>query len=202
MINLETPPGFRGLHPDVPVTVYDRHPPHWRQDGATCFVTFRLDDSLPQCKRDELRALRRDWDAHHHPPRSTQDWESYARQVTVKAEPWLDAGHGACYFGEWRFAEVLREAILFFHEQRYLVSCFTIMPNHGRLVIRPFPNHALEKILQVCKGYAASRVNRMLGEKGTSWQEESDDREPCAQCETPFFLGCPEGPKISYPNRA
>ena len=54
MINLETPPGFRGLHPDVPVTVYYRHLPHWRQDGATYFVTFRLDDALPQCKLDEL----------------------------------------------------------------------------------------------------------------------------------------------------
>ena len=176
MINLETPPGFHGMNPDVPVTVYYRHLPHWRQDNATYFVTFRLDDALPQCKLDELQAIRRDWEAHHPPPRSNQDWESYARQVTVKAERWLDAGHGACHFAEWRFAEVLREAILFFHEERYLVSCFTIMPNHCHLVIRPFPDHALEKILQVCKGYAASQVNRMLGEKGSLWQEESYDR--------------------------
>ncbi len=94
----------------------------------------------------------------------------------MKVERWLDAGHGACYFGEVRFAEILRDAILFFHEQRYLVSCFTIMPNHCHLVIRPFPNHTLERILQVCKGYAASQVNRMLGAKGTLWQEESYDR--------------------------
>jgi putative transposase len=118
MVNLETPPGFRGLQPELPVTVYHRHLPHRRQDGATYFVTFRLDDALPRCKIDELRALRRDWEARHPPPRSDQDWESYARQATVKAERWLDEGHGASYFAEPRFAEVLLEAILFFQDRR------------------------------------------------------------------------------------
>jgi putative transposase len=176
MINLETPPGFRGLHPDLPITVYHRHLPHWRQEDATYFVTFRLDDALPRRKVEELRALRRDWEARYPPPRSEEDWESYAREVTVKAERWLDAGQGTCYFKDPRFAEVLREAILFFQDQRYFVSCGTIMPNHCHLVIRPFPSHTLETILQVCKGYAASRVNRVLRRKGTVWQEESYDR--------------------------
>jgi hypothetical protein len=58
MWNLPPPPGFQGLHPDQPITVYQRHLPHWRQDGATYFVTFRLADSLPQSKLDELAALK------------------------------------------------------------------------------------------------------------------------------------------------
>src|SRR5258707_12522120 len=45
MWNLPPPPGFQGLHPDKPVTAYQRHLPHWRQDGATYFVTFRLADA-------------------------------------------------------------------------------------------------------------------------------------------------------------
>ena len=44
--NRAAPPGFQGLRTDIPVTVYYRHLPHWRQDGATYFVTFRLADSL------------------------------------------------------------------------------------------------------------------------------------------------------------
>ena len=176
MINLDTPPGFRGLHPDLRVTTYNRHLPHWRQEGATYFVTFRLDDALPQCKIEELKAMPRDWEARHPPPRSDQDWETYARQVTVKTERWLDEGHGACHFADPRLAAVLHEAILFFQDRRYLVSCFTIMPNHCHLVVRPFATHVLETILQVCKGYTASRVNRLLGTRGTLWQEESYDR--------------------------
>ena len=176
MINLEAPPGFRGLDPDMPITTYYRHLPHWRQDGATYFVTFRLGDALPQCKIDELLALRRDWQAQYPPPRSDRDWEAYARSVMLKTERWLDQGHGACYFQEPRFAEVLTQAILSFQDRRYLVSCFTIMPNHCHLVIRPFRFHALETILQVCKGYTANRVNGLIARTGTLWLQESYDR--------------------------
>jgi REP element-mobilizing transposase RayT len=62
MWNLPPPPGFRGLREDLPLTVYVRHLPHWRQAGATYFVTFRLADSLPKAKLDELAALRREWE--------------------------------------------------------------------------------------------------------------------------------------------
>jgi hypothetical protein len=47
--NRPAPPGFQGLHPDIPVTFYYRHLPHWRQDGATYFVTFRLAEHLYRC---------------------------------------------------------------------------------------------------------------------------------------------------------
>ena len=50
MINPAPPPGFRGLNPEQPVQIYYRHLPHWRQAGATYFVTFRLADALPQEK--------------------------------------------------------------------------------------------------------------------------------------------------------
>ena len=58
MWNLTAPPGFQGLCADEEVTIYVRHLPHWRQPGATYFVTFRLHDSLPQCKLRELAAWR------------------------------------------------------------------------------------------------------------------------------------------------
>jgi hypothetical protein len=56
--NLTAPPHFRGLHPDLPVTAYHRHLPHWRQQGATYFVTFRLGDALPQSKLRLLKRMR------------------------------------------------------------------------------------------------------------------------------------------------
>jgi hypothetical protein len=65
MWNLPPPPGFQGLHPDKPVTIYVRHLPHWRQEGATYFVTFRLQDSLPQVKLDELEQWRLEWERQH-----------------------------------------------------------------------------------------------------------------------------------------
>ena len=44
------PPGFRPFDPFDPyrpVRVYRRNLPHWRQDGATYFVTIHCADSLP-----------------------------------------------------------------------------------------------------------------------------------------------------------
>jgi putative transposase len=176
MFNLPAPPQFRGLHPDVPVTIYHRHLPHWRQEGATYFVTFRLEDALPQAKLRELRGLRQQWEATHPPPRSKTDWQNYAREVTQRAEHWLDQGYGACHFREPRFAQLLSSALLHFQEQRYFVSCFVIMPNHCHLVIRPYPGHDLEGLLGVCKGYVAREVNRALNRTGALWQQESYDR--------------------------
>ena len=96
------PPNFRGMQPDVPITVYQRHLPHWRQSGATYFVTFRLADALPQEKLQLLKRLREEWERTHPPPRRDEDWLAYAREVTNSAEQWLDEGYGACHFRERR----------------------------------------------------------------------------------------------------
>jgi hypothetical protein len=68
MWNLPPPPGFQGLREDLPLDAYVRHLPHWRQPGATYFVTFRLADSLPKVKLDELAGLRREWERLNPPP--------------------------------------------------------------------------------------------------------------------------------------
>jgi putative transposase len=176
MFNLPPPPNFRGLNPDLPVIVYYRNLPHWRQEGATYFVTFRLDDALPQEKLQLLHALRIQWEATHPSPRSEQDWKDYAREVTQHAERWMDAGYGECVFREPGAAGILTEALVHFQNQRYFTSCYTVMPNHCHLVIQPFEGHPLEKILQVCKGYVAYKVNRQRNQTGSLWQEESYDQ--------------------------
>jgi REP element-mobilizing transposase RayT len=176
MWNLDPPPDFRGLDPDLPVAVYYRHLPHWRQEGATYYVTFHLTDALPQAKIRELQAIRREWEAKQPPPRTEAQWESYAREVTVKAERWIDEGHGRCYFRASEHAKLLADALLHFQDKRYLVSCFTVMPNHCHLVVKPYPGHELEKILQAWKGYVSHQVNLAHNQTGSIWQQESYDR--------------------------
>lgn len=58
-------PEFYGLDRLKPVTVYRRSLPHWRQDGATYFVTFRLQDSIPASKILEWQNQRATWYAAH-----------------------------------------------------------------------------------------------------------------------------------------
>ena len=50
--NLDPPPGFRGLDPHRPVKIYTRNLPHWRQAGASYFVTFHLADALPAARKN------------------------------------------------------------------------------------------------------------------------------------------------------
>jgi hypothetical protein len=71
------PLGFQGLRDDLPLEVYEQHLPHWRQDGATYFVTFRLNDSLPQPRLRELDFFRAKWQQRHPPPHSRDDKEEH-----------------------------------------------------------------------------------------------------------------------------
>lgn len=164
------------MQPDRPVSIYQRHLPHWRQDGATYFVTFRLGDALPQEKLDFLKRLRADWELRHPEPRSKKDWENYAREFTARAERWLDQGYGACHFRERDWVNDLQERLHRFQDQRYFLSCWAIMPNHCHLVIRPFEGHLLEDLIGAMKGVSARHVNRALRTTGALWEEESYDR--------------------------
>jgi putative transposase len=176
MFNLPAPPQFRGLDPDKPLTMYERHLPHWRQEGATYFVTFRLADSLPEAKQQYLARFRDEWSRTHPPPRNESDLDAHAREVFRQIEIWLDEGHGKCHFRHSHLAEILAKALLHFQGVRHFTSCWVIMPNHCHMVIRPMGEWSLETILQGMKGTVARRVNQLIGDKGTLWQDESYDR--------------------------
>jgi REP element-mobilizing transposase RayT len=174
--DMPPPPGFRGLDPDLPVTVYHRHLPHWRQPGATYFVTFHLADALPKSKREFLKRLREEWERTHPKPRSDEDWKTYARKVTNSAERWFDEGYGECFFRERRWTDDLRDRLHRFQNERYLISCWAIMPNHCHVVIRPFQEFSLEKLLGGIKGVNSRHINAALGTSGAIWEDESYDR--------------------------
>ena len=68
MIVVDTPPGFQGLRDDYPVSVYSRNLPHWRQEGATYFVTFHLSDSIPAPQVKLLKEMKATWLARNPEP--------------------------------------------------------------------------------------------------------------------------------------
>ena len=178
MWNLSPPPGFQGLHPDKPVTVYWRHLPHWRQEGATYFVTYRLADSLPQARLQELRALKREWEHKYPMPRSQEQIEELSRETVRRAERWLDQGMGSCRLGDGRASQFVVDSMRHFDDERYEIGCYVTMPTHVHVVLRPFggPNASLEDVLQSWKSYTARRINKLFGHEGQLWQDESFDR--------------------------
>jgi REP element-mobilizing transposase RayT len=176
--NRDAPPGFKGLQPDLPVTIYERHLPHWRQDGATYFVTYRLADSLPQSKLRFLASLKQDWEAQHPPPRSDADREQFVRLFQQKVEDWLDQGMGSCCLSHSEAADIVFDSWQHFDGERYELDCLVVMPNHVHLIVRPLEpkTDPLEAILQSRKGRSARLINALFKQSGTRWEEESFDR--------------------------
>jgi hypothetical protein len=178
MWNLSAPPGFRGFDPQRPVRRYLRHLPHWRQDGATYFVTFRLADSLPAFQLRYFRALKREWQ-RKHPQGSTNDadWQKLADSISERMEAWLDQGRGSCWLRDPHLAMKVAETLEHFDGERYCLGAYVLMPNHVHLLVRPFAGeYALEDILQSWKRHSATSLNTELARTGPVWMDESYDR--------------------------
>jgi hypothetical protein len=56
-----TRPPFIPFDERQAVRIYQRNLPHWRQDGVTYFVTFRLGDSIPEAIRLKWEEEKKLW---------------------------------------------------------------------------------------------------------------------------------------------
>jgi REP element-mobilizing transposase RayT len=172
----QPPAGFQGLRSDLPISFYSRHLPHWRREGATYFVTFRLNDALPPDALKELRQLRFDWELKCPQPRTEKQWEDYARAVTQKSETFLDQSYGSCLFRKLENAELLRKALTHYQTTRCFVSCLNVMPNHAHAIMKPHKGFPLEQTLKLIKGYVSRVINVKSQTAGSLWEQESYDR--------------------------
>jgi REP element-mobilizing transposase RayT len=184
MWNRPAPPGFEGLDSRKPLHVYYRNLPHWRQDGASYFVTFRLADSLPQCKLDELRQIKVEFERRAANRPIQEDHvtaminDRLSRELFEKNEQWLDQESGRCLLRNPACAEHIIGAMHHFDGSRYELGCYVVMANHVHAIVRPLlpDRYALEELLGSWKKYSARRIREALGEQGELWQEESYDR--------------------------
>jgi putative transposase len=182
--NLPPPPGFQGLREDLPLTVYERHLPHWRRDGATYFVTFRLEDSLPQSKLRELKSFKAEWERRHScscrmgfsPSRNNR--EELAHEVMRRVEAWLDEGMGSCVLRSNDVSAIMIDTMHRGDGVAHELGCYVVMPNHVHAIVRPLMPGTLplESVLMRWKGGASVEINRKLQRSGPLWQQESFDR--------------------------
>ena len=170
------PPGTRFFSQTAPVDRMRHNLPHWEQSGTTCFATFRLADSLPADKLEELRDTRARWIAAHPSPLSPSDAEEYRVRFEETAERWLDAGHGECLLRAPEARRAVEEAVRHFDGVRYALHAFVVMPNHVHVLFTPAQDVSLSKILHSWKSFSAKAVNGALGRAGTVWEKESWDR--------------------------
>jgi replication-associated recombination protein RarA len=149
--------------------------PHWRQDGAMYFVTWRTADSMPRERVDQWVKERDAWLKAHPEPWSVRDEEEYYRLFPDRWEVWLDEGHGECLLGRPELRQIVEEVLQHDDGTKYRLEDFIVMPNHVHVLVTPLGRHTLSEITQAWKSTAAHRINKLLGRSGMLWQKESFD---------------------------
>jgi len=168
-------PLLRFLDRDAEVSRTRVNLPHWRQDGRTYFVTFRLDDSLPTEAVEHIVESRRAW-LHKNPePHTSEQRNEYFRLFSEALDRKLDAGLGGCQLAEPKARELVRDALYFFDGDRYWLHDWVVMPNHVHLLLTVRPEQPLSKVLHSLKSFTSKKINALLGRSGVLWQKDSFD---------------------------
>ncbi len=166
---------FTAFDQSRPATIASRNLPHWRQEGATYFVTFRLADSLPASVMDEPLRERDEFLRRHQQSLTPERQEELKQFYQEQLEAELDKGHGACVLKEEANAVIAEQALRHFDGERYWLGHFVVMPNHLHLIVRPIMGHELSDILHSWKTFTAREINQRTGGAGQLWQHESFD---------------------------
>jgi replication-associated recombination protein RarA len=175
-VDAAPPPRLHYFDSSAPVgRVRGGNLPHWRQDDAMYFVTWRTADSMPCERVDQWMKERDAWLRAHPEPWSLRDEEEYYRLFPDRWEAWLDEGHGQCLLGRPEVRQIVEEVLRHDDRKKYRLEDFIVMANHVHVLVSPLDKHTLSEITQAWKSTAAHRVNKVLGRAGTFWQKESFD---------------------------
>ena len=157
------------------IEIAERRLPHWEQEGATYFVTFRLEDSIPAAKQADLRHERDVWMANRPSRMSVEDRKEFRRLFCERVEQWLDAGMGSCLLAEPEAGLIVENALKHFDGSRYELHSWVIMPTHVHVAFKPCPGFLLADILHSWKSFTADEINKSFGRTGPLWLDESYD---------------------------
>jgi REP element-mobilizing transposase RayT len=167
---------LRFFNPYAEIRHTENRLPHWQQQGAVYFVTFRLADSIPSQVLNQWENERRAWLQLHAEPWSAEIEREYHRRFSGAIEQWLDAGHGACLLRRPDCAKVVAETLHHFDGERVVMASFVVMPNHVHALFVQNPEWPLEKLIRSWKGFTARQINKLLGRSGNFWQRDYFDR--------------------------
>ena len=162
---------------DLAETVVTRNRlPHWQQEAATYFVTWRLNDSIPKELSDEWRHERNEWVRLHPPPMTEEQEREFHRVFSTRMDHLIDAGYGECVLRTSECREILATSLRMFDGDRFLMHSWIAMPNHVHVLFTLAERQRLEKTVGGWKRYSAKDINSHLRKVGALWQKDYFDR--------------------------
>ena len=141
--------GFRGWHERG-------YLPHRDEPGLTQFITFHLADAFPANLRAEWAAML-----------EIEDQRERRNQLAQ----YLDKGRGTCWLSRPQFGGLVDQAIRFYHQKRYDLLAWVVMPNHVHALFK-VNTIPLSIIVADLKKYTAREANNKLGRRGQFWADE------------------------------
>ena len=162
---------FLNRHSDI--LIQCGHLPHWFQPEAVQFITFRLADSLPQTKLQELALMREALGR-----RETKEGELTAEEERLEdiVDGWLMQGYGGCVLSNAQCRQFVEDALFFNDKQTYHLHAFVIMPNHVHILLSPIGENSVIPIVSKLKRYSSRMIKQCVATDGNVWQREMFDR--------------------------
>ena len=165
---------------------WDRTRPHRHQSAAICFLTMRLNDSIPrsvilrwhQERIEYLQRLgvevKRDWKQGHEQLTAEQQ-AKFRKHFSRQRETTLDECLGGCELSAPRAREEVAKTLEFFHGQRYWLGDYVIMPNHIHCLVAFLDNDIAKTQPGSWMRFSAKKINQLLGSNGALWFPEPFD---------------------------
>ncbi len=181
---------FRPFDPAGVGRVYVRNLPHWRQPGATYFVTLRQDDSIPAPVLAEWIGERDHWFRangidpklrHLSPEKFDAAYKNipvgvrraFERSEAKMLHEELDKCHGSCVLKSPSPRKIVVDALHFFHGNRLWMGDFVVMPNHVHAILIPYDGWELEDLMGSIKKWTSRLIGKWRAEGGRFLDSES-----------------------------
>ncbi|HKK81400.1 MAG TPA: transposase [Prolixibacteraceae bacterium] len=157
-------------------TEYRRNLPHIVPIEGMFHVVFRVKNSIPAHLLDKFKSDYEEQKLNITANSKEEHLQILNRLNNDYFEKFEDELHRSPIkpLADYKNAEIIQNAILYFQNKRYTVLAYSIMPNHVHLLLSNLKKH-LSDILKPLKGFSAWEINKQAGRKGTFWQDESYD---------------------------
>ena len=172
--------------PQTDFEQWDRTRPHRHQPAAVCFLTMRLNDSIPKSviqswHRERIEFLRRhgvdfesDWKLGYEElsPSKRRLFDKYFSRLR---EMTLDNCLGDCLLSNPIAAQEVAKSLTRFHGDRYWMGDFVIMPNHIHCLVAFQSTEIAKTQPGGWMRYSARQINKLTGRTGVLWFPEPFD---------------------------
>ncbi len=151
--------------------------PHCDYPGLIQFITFRLSDSMPTARRGEWEHLL-----------AIED----NSEKRTKLEEYLDRGMGMCQLRDPRVARLAEDGLLHFHNERYELLAWCVMPNHVHVLVHVWRT-PLWRMVKSWKQFVATQAESLLKERRLSTRRghasgrNAPDRRSALQWEREYW---------------